>query len=173
MPDPGKRPVKGATPSASPAAPPRPGIVRRDPLLEPFADVIEARMEHIRSVETRLLPDGLTLGDFASGHEYFGLHPREDGWVFREWAPNAEAIYLIGDHSGWNPDPAFALRRIDGNGVWELEIPPDVLGHESLYRLRMEWPGGGGDRIPAWARRVAQDPETLIFNAQVWRPETP
>src|SRR4030066_1438923 len=30
--------------------------------------------------------------------------------------------------------------------------------------------GGEGDRIPAYARRVVQDPKTLIFNAQVWLP---
>jgi 1,4-alpha-glucan branching enzyme len=172
MPDPRKRPPRGET-RPSKSAVPRPGIVRRDPLLEPFAEIIQARMDHRREMEARLLPDGLSLGDFASGHEYFGLHRRENCWVFREWAPNAEAIYLIGDHSGWNAAPDFALRRIGENGVWELEIPPEVLGHGSLYRLRMEWPGGGGDRIPAWTRRVVQDPDTLIFNAQVWRPEAP
>jgi 1,4-alpha-glucan branching enzyme len=37
----------------------------------------------------------------------------------------------------------------------------------------MQWPGGSGDRIPAWARRVVQDPVTHIFNAQVWHPERP
>ena len=40
-----------------------------------------------------------------------------------------------------------------------------------MYRLRIHWPGGEGDRLPAYANRVVQDPETLIFNAQVWAPE--
>jgi 1,4-alpha-glucan branching enzyme len=39
-----------------------------------------------------------------------------------------------------------------------------------FYRLSMHWEGGEGDRIPAYARRVVQDPDTLIFNAQVWSP---
>ena len=39
--------------------------------------------------------------------------------------------------------------------------------------FRMHWPGGEGDRIPAYARRVVQDPNTLIFNAQVWAPPNP
>jgi 1,4-alpha-glucan branching enzyme len=159
-------------PAADPKSPP-PGIVRRDPLLRSFAETIEGRIRHIREVERRLLGETRSPGDFASGHEYFGLHFRDGGWVFREWAPNAEAIFLIGDHSGWEADEAFALRKADGSGVWELEIPPGVLAHDSLYRLRMRWPGGGGDRIPAWARRVVQDPDTLIFNARVWRPEAP
>ena len=39
--------------------------------------------------------------------------------------------------------------------------------------FKMHWPGGEGDRIPAYARRVVQDPNTLIFNAQVWAPQIP
>ena len=51
-------------------------------------------------------------------------------------------------------------------------LAADKLRHGDLYRLRMHWPGGEGDRIPAYARRVVQDPNTLIFNAQVWAPQT-
>jgi 1,4-alpha-glucan branching enzyme len=49
---------------------------------------------------------------------------------------------------------------------------PDALRHGDLYRLRIHWNGGRGDRIPAYARRVVQDPGTLIFNAQVWMPDS-
>ncbi len=42
--------------------------------------------------------------------------------------------------------------------------------HGDLYRLKVIWPHGQGDRIPTAARRVVQDPCTLIFNAQVWEP---
>jgi 1,4-alpha-glucan branching enzyme len=42
------------------------------------------------------------------------------------------------------------------------------MGHGDLYRLRISGLGGEGDRIPSYARRVVQDPKTLIFNAQVW-----
>ena len=45
--------------------------------------------------------------------------------------------------------------------------------NEDLYRLRIHWPGGQGDRIPAYSRRVVQDPDTMIFNAQVWLPPEP
>jgi 1,4-alpha-glucan branching enzyme len=47
------------------------------------------------------------------------------------------------------------------------------LAHGDLFRLRIQWAGGEGDRIPAYARRVVQDPKTLIFNAQVWLPLEP
>jgi 1,4-alpha-glucan branching enzyme len=39
--------------------------------------------------------------------------------------------------------------------------------------MYVSWPGGSGERIPAWARRVVQDPVSLIFSAQVWEPANP
>ena len=49
----------------------------------------------------------------------------------------------------------------------------DDLKHLDLYALSMHWAVSHGKRIPAWAKRVVQDSETLIFNAQVWFPELP
>ncbi len=66
----------------------------------------------------------------------------------------------------------FQLTRISPEGIWILYIPEDALHHGALYRLRVHWKDGQGDRIPAYALRVVQDPATLIFNAQVWEPET-
>jgi 1,4-alpha-glucan branching enzyme len=115
----------------------------------------------------------MSLADFASGHEYFGLHFRDGGWVFREWAPNASAICIVGDMTSWKEKKSFALERISKDGIWELTLPSDSLRHGDLYRLRIEWPGGKGDRIPVWTRRAVQDPITLVFNAQVWSPPSP
>ena len=53
---------------------------------------------------------------------------------------------------------------------WEIRLPSDRMTHGDLLRLRLHWPGGSGDRLPAYAHRVIQDPSTLIFNAQVWEP---
>ena len=114
----------------------------------------------------------MTLADFASGHEYFGLHFQDNEWVFREWAPNADRIFLVGDITGWQEDWAFGLKRLNEEGVWEIRLKADRLKHLDLYRLRIYWNGGQGDRIPAYARRVVHDPQTLIFNTQVWFPDT-
>ena len=91
----------------------------------------------------------------------------------REWAPNAVRIFLIGDMTGWQEAGTFGLNRLNEDGVWEIRLKADRLKHLDLYRLRIYWEGGQGDRIPAYARRVVQDPATLIFNAQVWFPDTP
>ena len=146
-------------------------LLKSDSYLTPFSDKIRRRLERIEETEQNLTQDKITLSDFASGHEYFGLHFHHDEWVFREWAPNATSIFLIGDMTGWQTRREFALEKIGDDGVWEIHLNADKLAHCDLYRLRTYWPGGEGDRIPAYARRAVQDPKTLIFNAQVWLPQ--
>jgi len=145
-------------------------LLKSDPYLKPFSDQIRQRLERIEETEQRLTQGKMTLSEFASGHEYFGLHFRRGEWVFREWAPNATAIYLIGNMSDWKEQGEFKLEKISNYGVWEIRLPSDKMSHGELYRLHIHWSGGEGDRIPAYARRVVQDPKTLIFNAQVWLP---
>ena len=151
-------------------------ILEKDSFLTPYADSITNRILKIRKLEQRLTCGEMSLREFASGHEYFGLHfynnSQNNGWILREWAPNASEIYLVGDLSGWQEREEFKLKRINKDGVWEIILPFDALSHKDFYRLRIDWPGGAGDRIPAYARRVVQDPVTLIFNAQVWHPPT-
>jgi 1,4-alpha-glucan branching enzyme len=144
-----------------------------DPWLEPYLGQLRQRADHIRWVEGRLTGNHMTLDEFANAHEYYGLHFRDGKWFFREWAPNATAIYLVGDFSKWQQLDEFALNYGDGNGVWEIELPADKIKHGQLYKLKMYWPGGEGERLPAYTRRAVQDPETHIFTAQVWHPEKP
>jgi 1,4-alpha-glucan branching enzyme len=145
-------------------------LLKSDSYLTSFSDQIRHRLESIEETEQNLTQDKKTLSDFASGHKYFGLHFHRNEWIFREWAPNATAIFLIGDMTRWQVRREFALEKISDDGVWEIHLPADKLTHGDLYRLHTRWPGGEGDRIPAYARRVVQDPKTLIFNAQVWLP---
>ncbi len=142
-----------------------------DPWLEPFLGQLRNRADHTRYVEERLTGGKMTLDEFSNAHEYYGLHFRDGKWTFREWAPNATAIYLVGDFSNWEQLDEFALHYGDQPGVWEIELPADRLKHEQLYKLKMYWPGGEGERLPAYARRAVQDPATHVFTAQVWKPE--
>ena len=92
--------------------------------------------------------------------------------MFREWAPNATSITLIGDFSKWKELRKYALKPI-GNGVWEIKLPEKALQNGQLYKMIVCWEGGCGERIPAYANRVVQDEESKIFSAQVWCPEKP
>ena len=72
-----------------------PKIVQDDPWLQPYTGNILNRIEAAGQKEKELTGDS-ELSDFATGYLYFGLHKNDDGWVIREWAPNATYIYLIG-----------------------------------------------------------------------------
>ncbi len=148
-------------------------ILSTDPYLSAFVDDLKRRLFRVHKTEEMLTGVNLTLSDFASGHEFFGLHKTDTGWVFREWAPNATAIFFIGDFSSWEENARFSLKRISFDGTWEITLPEDLLHHGDLYRLKVHWTGGYGDRLPIYVRRVHQDPETLIFNAEVWEPSHP
>ena len=148
-------------------------IVKDDPWLEPFNDAIQGRHDHVVHKLEELTGGKTTLSDFAEGHHYFGLHKATRGWVFREWAPNATAIYLIGDFNKWQEVEKYQLKRIPGTDNWELKLPSQALRHGQLYKMKVYWEGGCGERIPAWCTRVVQDEQTKIFSAQVWSPETP
>jgi len=138
-------------------------LVRNDPYLKPYEADLKRRVQNVLDTEARLTRQAGNLRAFASGHDYFGLHSDGEEWVLREWAPNATVLFLVGEATGWRESPEFALKRINEHGLWELRLAKDALSHGQLFRLRIHWPGGKGDRIPAWSRRVVQDPQTLIF----------
>ena len=147
------------------------GLVKNDSWLEPYEAAIVGRHEHALYKLNELTNNGKqSLSDFASGYLYFGLHRTDKGWVFREWAPNATAIYLVGDFNSWTELAPYQLKP-KKNGVWEINLPSRAMKHGDLYKLHIHWNGGEGERIPAWTNRVVQDDVTKIFSAQVWAPE--
>ncbi len=139
--------------------------LRDDQLLQEWSSVFEQRQRRVKDFVRGL--DGGLVG-FAQGHRHFGLHRLADGdWVYRDWAPHAESLSLVGDFSGWQELPEFQAQR-GQHGCWELNMSADALRHGDFYRVRMGWNGGQGFRLPAWGRRVVQDLESNLFAAQVW-----
>lgn len=147
-------------------------IFDADPYLEPYKKAILARHERIEACREKISVDG-SLSDGLNNHLFYGLHRDGDGgWIFREWAPNASRIYLIGEFNNWKRTTAYELKPT-GGGNWEIRLPEMFLSHGELYKLFIEWPGGGAERLPSYVRRVVQDPETKVFSAQVWDPAEP
>ncbi len=148
-------------------------IVKNDPWLEPFNDAIQGRHDQVLRKIDELTGGKKTLSDFADGHLYFGLHRTPRQWVFREWAPNATRIFLIGEFNDWTEQEKYELKPVGTSGNWEIKLPASALKHGDLYKMKVYWDGGCGERIPAWAQRVVQDDNTKIFSAQVWNPAEP
>ncbi|MBQ3808267.1 MAG: alpha amylase C-terminal domain-containing protein [Kiritimatiellae bacterium] len=139
-----------------------------DPYLKPFEAAIRGRSQHAFDRAGELTAGKCSLADWASAHEYYGLHRTADGWVFREWAPNATSMWLVGDFSDWKIDPRFECFRLPNTDVWQCKIAAGLIQNGDNYRLEVRWEGGHGERIPAYARYVVQDPETNLFCAQVY-----
>ena len=147
-------------------------IIKNDPWLEPYSDAITGRHNFAIQKEKELVGKR-TLDEFATGYLYFGLHLTPEGWVLREWAPNATAIYLVGDFNNWTESNDYKMKKQKKGGVWEIVLPKNTIKHGDLYKLKVYWNGSCGERIPAWATRVVQDEQTKIFSAQVWNPAKP
>ncbi len=141
-------------------------IFEYDPYLLPFEKDIIQRMENYEKKRKELLGKDDSLSDFANGHEYFGFHKTKDGWFYREWAPGADAVYLMGDMNDWNP---FELQLTKlSNGVFEIFLS----GENSLYagckvKTIVYKDGNRLDRIPLYARRVVQDPVNYVWAAEI------
>ena len=141
-------------------------ILKTHPELVPFRIDLEMRMERYESKKTQLLGKDGSLKDFANAHAYYGFHKLKDGWVYREWAPGADQLYLTGEFNDWHWVDAPMTRLENGN--WEIVLPGDTLhkGSRVLTIVR------NGDKlsqhVPAYARRVTQDWVTQSWCCEVW-----
>lgn len=146
------------------------GLLETDPWLKPFEEDINLRAARYHDVRARLLNGGSLL-DFANGALYYGIRRCDDGWVYREWAPAADALHFFGEFNGWNRD-SHPMTNI-GNGNWEIKLPPDALSHGQRVLVSVTNKGARRDRIPLYIRKVAQDPVDKSFAGQVWSPDKP
>ena len=144
-------------------------ILSIDPWLKPYYKDIALRMDLCTRARQKLLGDKADLASFANGYIYYGFHRTETGWVFREWLPGADEVYLIGDFNDWNRT-SHPLKRME-NGDWEIELEgEDALQHGQRVKLQVTHAGETFDRIPAYIHRVVQDPSTNQFSGQIWAP---
>ena len=76
-------------------------------------------------------------GTNSKAYEYMGLRragdPEHPGMTCRVWAPNAQAVSLVGDFNNWD-DEKHPLEKISENGVWEAILPFE-LEQYSVYKF--------------------------------------
>lgn len=103
---------------------------------------------------------GLADTRYRRGQVYVGLVYRaqatqrrpawwvgEDGLRLFYFDPNAQAVELLGDFTGWEAVPL----REAGAGWWVVELPVDSGEHEYVYRV------DGALRTPPEAERLRED----------------
>ncbi|MCB1049290.1 MAG: alpha amylase C-terminal domain-containing protein [Acidobacteria bacterium] len=143
-----------------------------DPSLEAYRGFIYRRLERVLKRLDRFTEQDGGLIQAANAHQHFGLHPHPEGWILREWAPNAVDVFILCAATHWKADPRLKMQRQEG-GVFEIILPRNILRHGDLLKLMVTWQGGAGTRIPAFARRVVQTEGTENFDMQVWSPAKP
>ncbi len=153
------------------------GLITHDPWLQPFSDQLRRRFRHTQQRLFDIAPDGDLTGSISQGHRYYGFNRGENEGVpgvwYREWAPAAYNLSLIGDFNDW--DRSASPMQRDQFGVWSLFLPDSIyserLTHGSRLKVHVESAAGGQDRIPAYIRRVVQEGDGGQFTAQYWLPE--
>lgn len=141
-------------------------ILKIDPYLKPFEDDINLRMDNYKRKRAELVSKDGKLIDFANGYEYFGFHKIDGGWVYREWAPAADRMYLTGDFNGWEP-LANQMDKLE-NGVFEIKLTGKDAPVEGQKIQAVVFAGGELlRRIPLYATRVVQDPVTYLWCAEL------
>lgn len=143
-------------------------ILEIDPWIKDYKNDINLRMDEYKKQKDRLLKKGEKLKDFANAHNYYGFHKVKTGWIYREWAPNAKGLYLIGDFNNWDRH-SHPLKKIN-DGDWEIFIKGiRTIPHKSRVKVMVDYGESFQDRIPLFARRVERD-KNLDFSAIIENP---
>ena len=140
-------------------------IIELDGYLEPFSGAIDFRMENYKQTKKRLVGGRGNLVDFANGYKFYGFHKESDGWVYREWAPAAEDMYLCGDFNGWELY-SHKMEKLEG-GNFEIKLPLDYLKVGDKVQAIVIHNGETLRRVPTYATRVVQDPVTYLWCAEI------
>jgi len=149
-------------------------VIVDDPWLEPFADVLRAR--HTRFIEKKKELEQKEGGilKFSEGYKIYGFHRVKGGIVYRELAPGAKQIFLMGDFNQWNRD-SHELKR-DDFGVFSITLPdnPDgtpAIKHKTKLKIAVVTPTGSKeDRIPAWIKVAWLEDGKRIYDGVYWEP---
>lgn len=141
-------------------------ILEIDPYLAPFENDINLRTEFFIKKRKELLGNCKKIKNFANGHKYFGFHRTRTGWVYREWAPAADEMYLTGDFNNWDIY-SCPMTKLD-NGVFEVHLKgKNALNIGEKVQTIVVNSGKILRRIPLYATRVVQDPQTYLWCAEI------
>ncbi len=75
---------------------------------------------------------GFYKGKIFDAHQYLGVHPAQEGYSFRVYAPHAARITLVGEFNDWQD---WELYQSENHHFWEVTVPQAKEGQRYLYRI--------------------------------------
>ena len=98
-------------------------------------------------------------GTHTKLHGKLGCRLDPDGAHFAVWAPNAQAVSVIGEFNGWDPGAHPMDPRWDSSGIWERFVPGVRAG--AAYKFRISPRSGGAfDKADPFAFFAQTPPQT-------------
>ena len=151
----------------------------------PYLFRVDDRTQGIRELyDPYAFPTMLTDYDFHllgegrhwKSYEKLGaqLHSVDDvaGVNFAVWAPNSDAVSVVGDFNGWDGRTHQMHKRIP-SGIWELFVPG--IGVGTLYKFRVHHNGTHGDRSDPYGFAAELPPRTasqvVDLGSYQWRDD--
>lgn len=151
-----------------------------DQLLRSQEAHFKYRWDVFRNIRKAIEQNEGGLDKFSQGYKFYGLnrgtHEGKNGTWYREWAPGAKALAIVGEFNDWSPKAEHWAFK-NSFGVWELFLPDGADGkpmipHRCKIKCRLETPDGQWvERIPAWIKWATQEWNEIQYNGVNWQPE--
>jgi len=97
-------------------------------------------------------------------YRHMGAHPvnseQENGIHFAVWAPNAEAVSVIGDFNNWQTNSHQLQQIHTGSGIWEGMVPDLKTGGKYKYHIQSRFQQYGVDKTDPFAYYSENPPST-------------
>jgi 1,4-alpha-glucan branching enzyme len=102
------------------------------------------------------------------------------GVHFAVWAPNADAVSVIGDFNGWDAR-VHVMRPLDSSGVWEVFVPGARDGERYKFQIRAKSgeilqksdPYGVAFEVPPSSASIVRDLSAYQWRDHEWMTQRP
>ncbi|MFC0276229.1 1,4-alpha-glucan branching protein GlgB [Enterococcus devriesei] len=97
-------------------------------------------MKNTEKLETQQIDNAKKT--FLTGENFYlqhllGAHCEEQGYIFRVWAPNALAVFLVGDFNDWQD---WAMEKDHDTGIWQIYC--EEANEGDLYKFKVRQANG-------------------------------
>ena len=137
-----------------------------------MTEVLHSERESVIHGESLLSEHDIYLfkeGNHFRMYDKLGSHTMtvngREGTFFALWAPNAEAVSVIGDFNCWDRDSHHLKPRWDGSGIWEGFIPGIKKGDTYKYYIASQYHMYRADKGDPYALHWETPPKTASI---VW-----